>query len=223
MYLHHLQLHTNQLDELHHFYRETLGFHIESAAPQAFSLRAGHSRATFHLSEASHYYHFAFNIPSFQVSDALDWLEARVIVLSDSDQQVIDFSNWNAKAVYFKDPAGNIVEFIARKNLQIRTKRPFSVASIMGISEIGLPVREVASAYTQLHRQTGIEKYWGDFKRFCATGDEHGLFIIVDEAAKTWYPTDQRARPAPLDLEFSQGGQLYRLQYDGEQLTIDEQ
>lgn len=222
MFVQHLKIYTRRLDALRSFYRETLGFHFEEDNTQQITLPAGHSRLTFALSDREFYYHFAFNIPSDQSGEALRWLEERVDVLSDNGQKLIDFSNWNAEAVYFRDPAGNIVEFIARKNLQLRSNIPFSVAGIEGISEVGLPVKEVRNAYEQVHRQTGIEKYSGDYSRFCATGDERGLFIIVDQAEKQWYPTKQPAIPAPLELQFSRQGNQYQLKYDGEEIEIEE-
>jgi len=220
MFVHHLKLYTCYLDALRPFYSEKLGLHLEVDDPQQITLLAGHSRITFALSQNAPYYHFAFNIPSFQIAEALRWLEERLEPLSDEGQQIIDFSSWNAKAVYFKDPAGNIVEFIARKDLMLHSEGPFSIVDIEGVSEIGLPVEEVRSAYEQLHQKTGIEKYSGDYERFCATGDEQGLFIIVDQHNKTWYPTDKPAVPSPFELDFSQQGSKYHLSYDGKKIDL---
>jgi catechol 2,3-dioxygenase-like lactoylglutathione lyase family enzyme len=213
MHLHHLRLFTDKLQELNHFYAETLGFPITSAAAGTITFRAGSSLFNFSRCGAPSYYHFAFNIPSFQIREALEWLGRRVEVLRDGDRQIIDFSNWNAEAVYFADPAGNIVEFIARRDRQLRAGGPFSIDNMEGISEIGLPVADVRSTFDKLHRQTGLSKYWGDYTHFCAAGDPRGLFIIVDEASKTWYPTDKPARSFPLWVSFSEAGMKYELEF----------
>ena len=34
-----------------------------------------------------------------------------------------------------------------------------------------------------------IQKFSGDFERFCAVGDDNGLFILVNNKLKKWFPT----------------------------------
>lgn len=220
MHLHQLTLYSSAPDQLLAFYHNRLGFGIDDSGARHFTLRAGYSLLTFRPSERPAYYHFAFNIPGNQIREARDWLEQRTELLRDGATAIIDFSNWNAEAVYFADPAGNIVEFIARRDLSLHSSAPFDVSAIEGVSEIGLPVEHVGVSFRRLHRATGIERYWGDDTHFCAAGDPHGLFIIVDRTSKTWYPSDRPARPFPLEASFSALGNQYRLDFSGEQLHV---
>lgn len=222
MHIHQLTLPTPGISNLLPFYSERLGFGIREEGRRHFSLLAGRTLLTFRESPAPAYYHFAFNIPSNQIEAARSWLQDRTALLSDGGQTIIDFSNWNAKAVYFEDPAGNIVEFIARRDLGQFSSAPFSAAAIESVSEIGLPVEKVGQTFLELRRHTGIDRYWGDDTQFCAAGDEYGLFIIVDQATKTWYPTDRPARTFPLQATFSEQGERYRLAFSDGQLSVEQ-
>ena len=215
-----LQLYTSRIEEMGFFYTEKLGLPIAGSLGDGFTLQVGDSQLTFTRSLSPAYYHFAFNIPSFQIREALDWLRSRVKVLETEDGPIVNFTNWNAEALYFFDPAGNIVELIARKNLEIPGTTPFSHQSILEISEVGLPVPDVSEAYSQLKEEAAIPHYWGDYEQFCAAGDEHGLFIIVPEQKKIWYPTDLPARAFPFHLSFQHAGMEFALSMTNEELLI---
>ena len=52
---------------------------------------------------------------------------------------MFDFDNWDARAVYFEDPAGNIVELIAHHGLEENDRMGRSRRSeLVGFSELGL-------------------------------------------------------------------------------------
>ena len=98
------------------------------------------------------------------------------------------FETWNADAVYFFDPAGNVVELIARHNLRNASKKPFSGDSILCISEIAYPVEDVTLFCQHLKAELKLKLYSGDEKNFAALGDEDGLVIVVP-VGRHWYPT----------------------------------
>jgi catechol-2,3-dioxygenase len=160
------------------------------------------SQLVFRPSEKEAYYHFAFNIPENQINQALQFVKRFASPLLDTEtgETIIDFVNWNARAIYFLDPAGNIVEFIARHDLPNASNRRFSGNSLLEISEIGLPVGEVGRAFEELHEKLMIDRYSGNFERFCAAGDEHGLLILT-ETDRNWYPTEIPSRPFDLSVE----------------------
>jgi len=195
------------------FYTQVLGFEGEHLA-EAIQLRIGESILAFSsVEDESHpYYHFAFNIPYNQFQEALDWLKSRVEVLQNEEgSEIVDFVNWNAYAIYFFDPAGNIVEFIAREDVPVRSQDDFSAASVISISEIGIAVADVAGAYEQLKNASGVPVYKAGSATFCPAGNPEGLFIIVDESDKIWYPTEKPALSFPLEAEFEQGGECYTM------------
>ena len=220
MILEELRLFTSSLPDQWAFYTNTLGMKGQREGSQSFSLQAGATRLVFAEREGQPYYHFAFNIPPYQYEPALEWLKQRAPILRDGDAELIDFSNWNAFAMYFHDPAGNIVEFIARRDLAHRAEAPFSAASILSVSEIGLPVRNVRESFEFLHRKSGLPFYSGNCDNFCAAGDPQGLFIIVDPRNKQWYPTEMAARSFPLTLTFREREQSYVLTLEKEQLWV---
>lgn len=220
MIIEELKLYTSHPQEQWGFYTGALGMEGQKTDSRSFSLRAGTTRLAFEYREGNPYYHFAFNIPPYQYKQALQWLKERAPILRDGDTELIGFSNWNAYAMYFQDPAGNIVEFIARRSLEYPQIEPFSASGILSVSEIGLPVRTVRAGFELLHRQSGLPFYSGNYDNFCAAGDPHGLFIIVDPRNKEWYPTNMPARSFPLELTFREQGRSYRLGLKEEQLSI---
>ena len=90
------------------------------------------------------YYHFAINIPANKIEEARDWLSGKVelIWMEDYKSDIADFVTWHARSVYFFDVAGNIVELIARFDLDNATKEPFSANQFLSVSEAGLVFTE---------------------------------------------------------------------------------
>lgn len=191
-----LQLYTDQLQDLKTFYVMVLGFDLHDETENAFTIKAGSSLLAFQWTDltdkASPSYHFAFNIPKNQIKEAQRWLYSRSIpLLQNENEGIVDFPNWNAQALYFLDPANNIVELIARHDLENASQVAFSAQSITSISEIGLPVPEIAPFYEQVRENFGFPVYSsvGNTTGFCPTGDPEGLLIIVP-LKRPWFPTE---------------------------------
>ena len=74
------------------------------------------------------FYHFAINIPANKIEQAKAWLQTKVQLLwmQDYKNDIANFVNWHARSVYFFDPAGNILELIARFDLDNQSREPFS-------------------------------------------------------------------------------------------------
>lgn len=197
-----LLLYTADLQKQKDFYTEVLNLLLLKETSDSFTVQVGSSALTFQAHAEppaeKHYYHFAFNIPANQIKEGLAWLKNKGIeIIKDGDNEIIDFKNWNAEAVYFFDPAGNILELIARKKLDNASDQAFGAPSILNISEIGWPVENVRKTFDYVNAKYQMERYSGDLQRFCAAGDEEGLFILVDEAQKLWYPTEIPAKHFP--------------------------
>jgi catechol 2,3-dioxygenase-like lactoylglutathione lyase family enzyme len=123
-------------------------------------------------------HHFAFHV------DALEPWRGRLDLSEEHD-----FSDWDgARAVYFRDPERNIVEFLARPE----PRRHLTLA------EVGLPVADVADAVTAL-RKLGLEPYreWGE--TFAPLGDADGLLIVV-QVGRGWFPYDEPAGTGPIHV-----------------------
>jgi catechol-2,3-dioxygenase len=190
MRINRLILYTAQLEEQTSFYKDILGFKLMEKTEDHSSFKIGTSILSFYFRETSTPYHFAFNIPSNQIKEALAWLKQRVEILTDDMKEIQQFNDWNAEAIYFYDKDNNIVEFIARKNLKIESNNPFRPESLLCISEIGLPVNNMERTFHHINQVKPLPIYSGDFEVFCAAGDENGLFIILNKEKRRWFPTD---------------------------------
>lgn len=208
-----LQLFTSKLEAQKKFYNETIGFLIQEENDRSFTVKVGTTLLIFVYSPKPVIYHLAFNIPAEGTQKALRWLKKRVEILSFEDKEIQDFSNWNAEAIYFTDADGNILEFISRKNLNNTNILPFSYASILNISEIGMPVANVEESAILLDQHFGVKKYSLSNSDFGAYGDEQGLFIVVNEKTKNWFPTNIPARPAPFVIDFQVNNRMYHFEF----------
>ncbi len=220
MKLKHLKLYCSSLDEQKHFYTKKLKFELAEEGEEEITLGVGDSLLTFSENRLKKsYYHFALNIPYQLVDSALGWASKKVELLSYEGEILQDFASWKAKAFYFFDPAGNIVEFIGRERIKSEEKGSFNEKKVLGISEIGLPVAEV-SAVSDTLEKIGVEKFDCNSNTFCAMGTDEGLFIIVDQEEKHWFPTDEPARPFPLEVNFEVGGTDFNLTSEAGKLDI---
>jgi catechol 2,3-dioxygenase-like lactoylglutathione lyase family enzyme len=198
-----LILYTPHLEEQTDFYKKVLGFPIIEEHHNHSSFQVGSSVLSFHYRETSTPYHFAINIPNNQEKEAMNWLKQKGIDIlrNEENEEMIDFKDWNARSMYFYDKDNNIVELIARKNQSSKSNAVFRAQSMLCISEIGVPVDKVEKAYNDLNQIKRLPIYSGDLGRFCAAGDENGLFIIIDKAKKKWYPTDDVAHSSYFRIE----------------------
>jgi catechol-2,3-dioxygenase len=180
-----------RLQAMRRFYDEALGCPAETNADGELTVRTGGTRITFaptdEAEDAGPYYHFAFNIPENKLAAAKTWLVPRSPLLKRPDgSDQYHFASWNAHAVYFNDPAGNILEFIARHSLPNAAPGDFTPADILYASEIALVVDDVAAAAASAAERLGLGVFAGSQSdQFAALGDDHRLLIIV-KRARAW-------------------------------------
>ena len=193
-----IQLETDRLAEVKRFYRTVLELPLVRESRRSVVFAAGRSRLAFTQASAGEtpFYHFAFNIPENQIDAARAWLGSRVALLERDGDPVFHLEKWNAHALYFHDPVGNIVELIARHGLKNGADTPFSAASLESISEIGVPVENVRLFSDHIKQEFKEGLYDGDEVIFAAVGDEHGMFIVVP-IGRPWFPTDIAAEYFP--------------------------
>jgi catechol 2,3-dioxygenase-like lactoylglutathione lyase family enzyme len=150
--------------------------------------------------------HFAIRIPSAAYADALEWLGARVELLTDeSGSRAFAFPDWNADSAYFADPDGNIVELIAHHDLPEHYVPPFGPPALLGICEAGMPVDDVGGVLDELERRASARRWSGNRETFAAAGTKAGSLIVV-QRGRVWYPTEAAAaiRP-PVAIETDAG------------------
>jgi hypothetical protein len=144
-------------------------------------IETGETQLEFEAGEGEPFYHFAFLTP-WERFDELA-----------GGEEVFDFEDWDAKAFYFDDPAGNIVELVAHRGLE----------GPLGLSELGL-VGDTPAMASDL-RQLGLELWDGTLEEEgrLAFGDERGRTIILAPRGRGWMPTGRPSEPHPVEVELS--------------------
>jgi hypothetical protein len=130
--------------------------------------------------------HFAVNVPPERFEEAVDWGRTQAELI----QEDVPFEMWRARAAYYFDPVGNLVELIARE-------RAPGKQLLIEVSEVGLPVADVGAAVEFLESELGLPHFSGDRENFSAVGDDRGLFILVP-VGRAWLFTDRPATDAPV-------------------------
>uniref|UniRef100_A0A914CY93 VOC domain-containing protein n=1 Tax=Acrobeloides nanus TaxID=290746 RepID=A0A914CY93_9BILA len=194
-----------------HFYTDKLGLKLVNHNETSFAVQAGETLLEFERRPnfvKQGYYHFAFNIvPALLEASVVHFLGPRNIpVLKNENETFTDHSDWNAKSVYFYDAEENILEFIARYNLDEPTHdATFDVNHIKCISEIGITVSNTEDFAQKIKEQTDVQ-IWRDYgERFKAIGDEHGL-LLDTKVGRPWLPTKDHSNGI-LPTEVTIGGQ----------------
>lgn len=178
------------LAEMKAFYHESLGLEVAEEKRDRLTVKAGSTRLTFLKApegEEKPFYHFAFNIPENKIVAARDWQAKRSALLPipeslrdpDYPTDIVHYRHWNAHSVFFFDPSGNVVEYIARHDLANPAMGDFSSEDILYASEIAFIVDDVPDATKKLKEASSLEEYNGTGEYFAALGDEHGLLLVM--------------------------------------------
>ncbi len=184
------------LNELKKFYTSLIGLPLVSEQIDRFTIRAGETTITFiktNAKEAVPFYHFAFNIPENKILKAREWQLKRT-GLSATPSQLVDenypkdirhFQHWNAHSVFFWDPAGNLVEYIARHDLKNKTGGEFSSKDLLCASEIAFIVNDTETIADEIKSSFNLNQYRGGDENFRAIGDENGLLLVIKKG-RVW-------------------------------------
>ena len=200
-----LTLQTNKLETMKEFYTQHLGFSICGENPNGFQIQVGTSILEFTNEKVAGepYYHFAFNIPANQFQEAKEWLKGKTTLLLEDGEDEADFSFWPAHACYFEDPAGNIVELIARYNENPNGESPFSVNSILNISEIGLIVKDapmVGEQFKEINIFDSDNDPVTNFSLNFMQENNNGVFIILTSIDRRWLFSEKKSKIFPMKI-----------------------
>jgi len=211
--------------ELLPFYRDGLRFPVVTAEEDQLVVQAGATALRFvrwepasseeagsrltrsYEGQSTPYYHFAFNIPENKLDEAKGWIETVTELGKEAGRDISRSEAWNSDSVYFMDPAGNILELIARHTMDNGIQRPFDPdRDLQCLSEIGMPTRNVAFAVDQLEA-IGIGSYQRRNDSFNPVGDEEGMFIVV-QPGRRWHFTNLTAECYPFEVFVEGVGKL---------------
>lgn len=185
-----LELPAKDLTAQRDFYVKVLELPAELSTDK-LEVKVGQSTLVFTQADSNFdgAYHFAFNIPENQFTAAKAWISERIPLLQDVDgKDEFASENWNSQSVYFKDAAGNVLEFIARHNLQNTVEGDFDSRQILNVSEIGLPSEDVVGWANELCSKLNISVFKQEpNETFTPVGDEDGL-LILPIRNRIWIP-----------------------------------
>ena len=189
MFMTALELETADLSTERMFYTRTLGLPLRQATTDTFTVQAGTTALTFRASiQQPLLYHFAFTIPFNKWKQAKAWLTARTRLLEGEGKDEFESERVRTHNYYFPDPAGNILEFIAREDLPAKAGEHFGPEDILHISEIGLVVDDVPAGAKHLQRRLGVEVFRdSSFEDFAQLGDINGVLILA-KPGRLWAP-----------------------------------
>lgn len=211
-----IEIHTNDLITTELFYTEVLGLKINSKDSNKISFATGETILNFVKSDVEKpVYHLAFNIPANQLESAFQWMTTKIKTIPVSaTENYAHFDSWNAEAFYFLDNNQNLLEFIARKDLENAVDEHFNSQHILSISEIGIVVDNVKEACENLITQTGLNYFskQAPMDGFAALGDDNGLLILVNKG-RNWYPTNMASNNFSLKIKIQENENNFELEF----------
>ncbi|MCB0874785.1 MAG: hypothetical protein KDB46_01160 [Solirubrobacterales bacterium] len=192
--------------ELMEFYGARLGLETVSSADGGVEVAVGGAKLVLHPSAGDPFHHFALLVPADRFEAARAWITGATELLGGGRGPVFEFAAWSARAVYFTDPAGNIVELISHRGVgEPGAGGPFSGDELLGISEAGLVVAEPAAA-ARLLGVAGVPVWDGDPGAGIAFAGRKGHTLVLSSPERNWMPTKRRATPFRTEVTARAGG-----------------
>jgi catechol 2,3-dioxygenase-like lactoylglutathione lyase family enzyme len=159
-------------------------------------------------------HHFAINVPPGSIEWAAAWVAARHELLAfhgyedEEEGATIVHADRGTPAVYFLDPAGNVVELIANVRLAAEAGEAaggdaagFRPEDLLDLAEVGIAAAEPDATCAALRDFLGEEVLWGGGPGWLLTaiGDARSV-VIVAPLDRGWIPVGLPARPAPTEI-----------------------
>jgi catechol 2,3-dioxygenase-like lactoylglutathione lyase family enzyme len=173
------------------FYGDILGLPVAGEA-----IRVGETPLRFEPEDDEAFYHFALLVPGDRFDAALAWARGRVGLLGD----VFESNDWDSGAVYFHDPAGNILELIAHHGLDENGRSgEFAPEELVGLSELGI-VGDKEKLLRRLET-AGLQMWDGTLEapNLLAFVGEKGRTFILAPPGHGWMPTGRPAEAFPVE------------------------
>ncbi len=150
-------------------------------------------------------YHFAFTIAGNHFIEAKNWFRSKVELNKEGNDDEVYFKFLDAHSFYFHDPAGNVVEIIAR-NAYRTENEPFTINKVITISEINLTVDDVLTDGEKLLSHgfdfLGEGPLEEDTLNFI--GDPKAYFLLGPKG-RTWFFSHHVSDTYPVTVELRGG------------------
>ncbi|QEE50183.1 glyoxalase [Flavobacterium alkalisoli] len=209
-----LELLSSNLAETERFYKRVLGLKAELSDKFSVTFAIGYTKLIFRYAEGLNpVYHFAIDIPNNRFDQAYSIMKSRIdLIPIEKENDIADFTNWDAQSFYFYDNNGNILEFITRYPNRETSTHDFNSKSYLSISEVGLVTNDVPRLADQLKKEFGVPIFHRQPRgsKFTVSGDDQGLFIIAAKG-RDWYPTKVKSASFRTRVLFMNEGNLYHI------------
>lgn len=210
MTLNEIEIKTSDIKQIKDFYQNVLELPTTLIDENLIHIKIGTSLLKF-IEDSKNppsAYHLAFNIPENKLQEAIEWSAYKFeFVKKENEVLITNFENWNANSVYFYDADGNILEFIARHDLDNAATEQFNSNQILNVSEFGI-VKDRPDIYGKYLIDTyGLHLFEKNHnsETFTALGDDNGLLIIV-KTNRNWYPTETPSKASTATIKLTNSG-----------------
>jgi len=192
------------MPELAGFYGDALGLRLVPADAGGVGVVGGETTLEFRAGHGRPFYHYAFLVPGDRFDAAHRWAAERVDILPDegTGAEVFDFEHWDARALYFHDPAGSIGELIAHRDIGASgAAGRFHPDELLGFSEVGVvgdppPFADALAETFALPVWSGSVTGEG---RLAFVGDKARTLILA-RPGRPWLPTGRPAEAHPVEV-----------------------
>lgn len=205
-----LEIFISNFEETVAFYKDIMKFKSLLRTDSTAFFQIGESTFILHKDEEhNHFYHFAFNINPDVFKEAKNWVQSRLLLSLEKDSDEVEFNEAKATAFYFEDPAGNIVEFIARETSPNASESGYSSKNVLGVSEIGVTVKNMKKESERLinmgilprnNEPINYDKYLNFMGEY-----EDGVYIILAPLGRRWIFSDKKGVEAPVIIKTNKG------------------
>lgn len=200
-----LDLYSNNLEATRRFYVRQLGLPLVAHSVSHLTVLIGYTRLTFRfVDQPVAPYHMAINVPRGSLEVLMYYYDLDYLSTEAPGKTIAYFPDWRAKACYFYDTQGNLLEFIARTDLNLDDPNLILADMFQGVSEIGLATQDVTYTTNEIQRRFDVEQFGKMTPKpdFNALGDDNGLFIIA-QLGRPWLFTNTPAGLNYCRVQFS--------------------
>lgn len=186
------------------FYVNVLGLDITKYTSEQFTVNVGATDITFQESEDPSFYHFAINIPGNQFFIMKEWIKNRLTLIRSKGVTEIYYQSLGGDSIYFEDPAGNLVELIARRNRDLFGS--LSKEVFLDVSEVGITTPYVYEVGEEL-QDIGLPLRLGteiNTEGMNYLGRESSYIVLVPPKREGEF-SKRKAETHPLEITFTDG------------------
>jgi len=197
------KIYASNFEETRNFYKKLLPKVTNEVNDQLFELNFPANTLSVEETKTTDkpFYHFAFLIPYHTFDSAKAYVSKHVALNIENGKDEVSFAE-NIRSLYFYDPAGNVVEFIGKKEEDKEPdKQEFSEDAIHCLTEMSLVTANMEQTLMKL-KQVGLSDAIGSVDSndlVFLFSDNSSLLISPD--GRDWVFSDKPAEVFPQEID----------------------